>query len=299
MAKDINKVAIIGAGIMGVQIAIRAARKAANKVSLTDISEKALEAAKLREEQSLTNMVSKGFITEVEKQRIKELITFTPSLEECVNDADLIIEAIIEDVQIKRDMFEELDAIAPAHAILATNSSTIPISRIEDATNRRDKVVNIHFYDTELVPMVDIMGGTATSHQTLDMAENWAKAIDCVPIKLKREILGFCMNHLWHAARIEALNMWADGYADYQDIDRAWMIFMGTPYGPFGIMDKVGLDTVYHVHDFYYHETKDPAKRPPEKLKQMLERKDLGEKTGKGFYSHPNPEYSKPEFLRG
>ena len=202
-------------------------------------------------------------------------------------------------VQPKRDLFRRLDDLAPSAAILASNSSTIPISRMEDVTRRTDKVLNIHFYDPELIPMVDLMGGGGTSDQTMAIAERWVRQIDCVPIRLKKENLGFCMNHIWHTARIEALKMWADGVVDFQDIDRAWMVFLRLPFGLFGLMDRVGLDTVYNVHAFYYNETKDISQKPPDKLKEMIDRGELGEKTGKGFYSYPSPEYARPDFLKG
>ena len=299
MAGEISRVAIVGAGVMGIQIALKAARTAGNIISLTDISEKAIESSKVREEEILSNMVNTRLISESDKGRIRELITFTPDLEKCLEGADLVIEAIVEELQPKRDLFRKLDDLAPAAAILASNSSTIPISRMEDVTRRTDKVLNIHFYDPELIPMVDLMGGTRTSDQTMAIAEKWVKEIDCVPIRLKKENLGFCMNHIWHAARIEALKMWADGVVDFQDIDRAWMVFLRIPFGLFALMDRVGLDTVYNVHAFYYSETKDISQKPPDKLKEMIDRGDLGEKTGKGFYSYPNPEYAKPDFLKG
>ncbi len=299
MAGEIARVAIVGAGVMGIQIAVKAARTAGNIISLTDISEKAIESSKIREEEILSNMVNTRLISESDKGRIRELITFTPDLEKCLEGADLVIEAIIEELQPKRDLFRRLDDLAPSAAILASNSSTIPISRMEDVTRRTDKVLNIHFYDPELIPMVDLMGGAGTSDQTMAIAERWVKEIDCVPIRLKKENLGFCMNHIWHTARIEALKMWADGVVDFQDIDRAWMVFLRLPFGLFGLMDRVGLDTVYNVHAFYYNETKDISQKPPDKLKEMIDRGELGEKTGKGFYSYPSPEYARPDFLKG
>ncbi len=298
MPGEISRVAIVGAGVIGIQIALKAARTAGNIISMTDISEKAIESSQVREEEILSNMVNTRLITESDKGRIKELIRFTPALEKCLEGADLVIEAIVEAVQPKRDLFRKLDELAPAAAILASNSSTIPISRMEDVTKRMDKVLNIHFYDPELIPMVDLMGGTKTSDQTMATAEGWVKEIDCVPIRLKKENLGFCMNHIWHAARIEALKMWADGVVDFRDIDRAWMVFLRIPFGLFGLMDRVGLDTVYNVHAYYYSETKDISQKPPDKLKEMIDRGDLGEKSGKGFYSYPNPEYARPDFLK-
>jgi 3-hydroxybutyryl-CoA dehydrogenase len=147
--------------------------------------------------------------------------------------------------------------------------------------------------------MVDLMGGTKTSKETMMTAEKWARDIGCIPIRVKKELLGFCMNRIWHSARIEALNMWANDYVDFETIDRAWMVFTGMPIGPFGMMDSIGLETVYNVHMMYYNEANDTSKKPPDKLKEMIDRGDLGVKTGKGFYSYPDPVYLKHDFVKG
>ncbi len=294
----LRKISIVGSGVMGIQIAVRAAWKAGNRVSLTDISEKAIAASKVREEQILSVMADKGLVTEYEKAKVRELITFTPDLDRSLKGAELVIEAIIEDLRAKRELFKKLDAVAPSDAILATNSSTIPVSRVEDVTTRREKILNIHFYDLERMPMVDLMGGTKTSKETMMTAEKWARDIDCIPIKVNKELLGFCMNRIWHSARIEALNMWANDYVDFETIDRAWMVFTGMSIGPFGMMDNIGLDTVYNVHMMYYNEANDISKKPPDKLKEMIDRGDLGVKTGKGFYSYPDPVYVKHDFVK-
>ena len=171
MTKKLRKLSIVGTGVMGIQIAVKAAWKAGNRVSLSDISEKAIAASKVREEQILSTMTGKGLITEYEKGKIRELITFTPDLDESLKGTHLVIEAITEDLQAKRELFERLDRAAPPDVILATNSSTIPVSRIEDVTTRPEKVLNMHFYDPESMPMVDLMGGTKTSKETMMTAE--------------------------------------------------------------------------------------------------------------------------------
>jgi 3-hydroxybutyryl-CoA dehydrogenase len=192
-----------------------------------------------------------------------------------------------------------LDRLAPPDAILATNSSTMPVSRMEDATRRPEKVVNIHFYPPiEQKNIADLMGGTRTSPEVLEIAEGWVRRLKCLPLKVRKELLGFCFNRVWHAARLEALKMWAGASVDFMDIDRAWMIFTGMPLGPFSMMDGIGLDVVLQVHRFYYEEYKDPFYKPPEELEKMVERGELGMKTGKGFYSYPGPAFSKADFLR-
>lgn len=221
-------------------------------------------------------------------------------LADALEGRQLVIEAVREDVAVKREVFGKIDALAPPGAILATNSSSIPISRIENATSRPEKCLNIHFYSLDLGRnIVDIMGGTKTSPGTLAAGERWIRAIGCIPLTVKKENLGFCFNRIWRAVKRDALHMWAEGYVDFKDIDRGWMVWTGMAAGPFGFMDNVGLDVVYDIEMVYYNESKEPRDFPPAALKEMIDRHDLGVKTGKGFYRYPDPEYRRPEFLKG
>lgn len=147
--------------------------------------------------------------------------------------------------------------------------------------------------------MVDIMGGTVTTAETMDAGKEWIRSIGCVPLTVKKEILGFCFNRIWRAIKREALQIWAERFVDFRDIDRGWMIWTGMSQGPFGFMDAVGLDVVYDIEMVYYNESNDPKDFPPEALKAMIDRNELGVKTGKGFYTYPNPEYRFPDFLKG
>ncbi|HXZ38290.1 MAG TPA: 3-hydroxyacyl-CoA dehydrogenase NAD-binding domain-containing protein, partial [Thermodesulfobacteriota bacterium] len=238
-------------------------------------------------------------ISEQDKARIEGRISFFSELSPALAGADLVIEAVPEVLELKRKVFSELDLLAPPEAILATNSSTMPVSRMEDATRRPEKVLNIHFYPPiEQKNIVDLMGGSRTSREVLEIAEGWIRSLHCLPLKVRKEMLGFCFNRVWHAARLEALKMWAGASVDFMDVDRAWMIFTGMPLGPFAMMDGVGLDVVLQVHRFYYEEYKDPFYKPPEALEKMVERGELGMKTGKGFYTYPGPAFSKADFLK-
>ncbi|MBW2065400.1 MAG: 3-hydroxyacyl-CoA dehydrogenase family protein, partial [Deltaproteobacteria bacterium] len=227
-------------------------------------------------------------------------VAFFKDLSSALREADLVIEAVPEDLDLKRKIFEQMDRFAPRHSILATNSSSIPISRIETVTGRPELCLNIHFYSLAMgVNMADVMGGKYTSRETLEKAKTWLRSMGCVPLPVKKEIKGFCFNRIWRAIKREALYMWAGGFVDFRDIDRAWMIAYGTPQGPFGMMDRVGLDVVYDIEMSYYRETGDPKDHPPQALKDMVDRKKLGIKTGEGFYSYPGPEYRSPGFMRG
>ncbi len=296
MGETIKKLGIVGAGFMGPQIASRAAIFGFD-VSIFDIDSSALE----RGRQMLAYFTEEYFKRDCVKgdaDLALKRVSFHDNLIDTVADSDLVIEAVTEDVVIKRKVFSSLDRVCKPHAIIGTNSSSIPVSWIEDAVERKEKVINIHFYSP--IPdlhFVDIMRGTMTSDDTLEKTVEWVRDIECLPLVAKKECLGFVFNRVWHGARREALKSWAEGYADYMDIDRGWMLFTGMPLGPFGIMDYIGLDVVYKVQNMYYEETGDPSLKPPDALKDMVGRGELGMKSGKGFYTWPEPECLRPEFL--
>jgi len=220
------------------------------------------------------------------------------SLREAVAGADLVIEAVPENLALKRKVFKQLDILAPPKAVLATNSSSIPVSRLEKATSRPEKCLNIHFYALDQGRnIVDVMGGTRTPPRIIKTGKKWVQSIGCIPLTVQKEILGFCFNRIWRAIKREALYVWAGGYVDFRDIDRGWMNWTGMSQGPFGLMDGVGLDVVYYIEMVYYKESKDPKDRPPQALKSMINRGNLGVKTGKGFYTYPDPEFRHPGFL--
>jgi 3-hydroxybutyryl-CoA dehydrogenase len=145
--------------------------------------------------------------------------------------------------------------------------------------------------------MVDVMAGSQTGPEVLEQAVAWVRSIDCIPLMVNKEILGFCFNRVWRAVKRETLYLWAEEFVDFRDLDRAWMKMTGMSIGPFGIMDAVGLDVVYDIEMVYFEESRDPRDHPPARLKQKIERGELGLKSGRGFYEYPDPEFSRPEFL--
>ena len=201
-------------------------------------------------------------------------------------DADLIIEAVPEKLELKKEVFSQIDKAAPPHAIIATNSSSIPVSRIEDAVERKEKVLNIHFYMPNTTPMVDIMRGSKTSDDTFKKGKNWIESLELTPLEVKKECLGFVFNRIWRAIKKECLKIWAGGYADIETVENAWKIFTGMGIGPFKLMDAVGLDVVYDIEMSYYNESGDPNDKPPQALKDMVDRGELGIKSGKGFFKY-------------
>ncbi|MFX0074204.1 MAG: 3-hydroxyacyl-CoA dehydrogenase family protein [Candidatus Hermodarchaeota archaeon] len=276
MEEEIRIVAIVGAGFTGKQIAAQTALNSFT-VKIFDPNKRALGEAE---------KYIKGVLKRNERMEVIQNASYLPELSSALDNADLVIEAVPEDLELKKKIFSQIDNIAPAHTIIGTNSSSYPVSKIESAVERKDKVLNMHFYPPiPTRPMVDIMRGSETSDETFEKGKKWITDIGCEPMVVKKECLGFVFNRIWHTARREALNMWDKGYADIETIDKAWKIFTGMKMGPFVLMDGIGLDTVYAVQMSYYDESGDLRDKPPDALKEMVERGDLGIKTGKGFYT--------------
>ncbi|MBW1869268.1 MAG: 3-hydroxyacyl-CoA dehydrogenase family protein [Deltaproteobacteria bacterium] len=295
---EIKKVAVIGSGILGTQIAIQSAHFGYD-VTVYDSDPASFEKAHQDLKTVLSKAVGKPLFTPELWEEEAQKVRLCPDLTDALSEADLVIEAVPEDVEIKRKVFAEINGLAPLGAILATNSSSIPVSKIESATTRPEKCLNLHFYFPAMgTTMVDVMGGTKTTPDTFETGKAWVRSIGCIPLTVKKEILGFCFNRVWRAIKRETLHMWAEGFVDFMDVDRGWMIFSGMPQGPFGLMDNVGLDVVYNIEMVYYNESKDPKDQPPQVLKDMVDRNELGRKTGKGFYTYPDPVYERPDFLK-
>jgi len=296
MEDRVKNVSIVGSGFMGTQIAMRAALYG-YPVKLYDQDPRALELSKKNLELFIGGHSQQTGHPD-QSHEIMSHIFFVDDLRDAISEADLIIEAITESIPAKQEIFTCIEAGAPVSAIIGTNSSSIPVSRIETTLKHRERTLNIHFSPPiERLYYVEVMRGSKTDDNTVRRSVEWIRNIGCLPLVNKKECLGFVFNRVWHAARRDALKSWAEGYADLQDIDRAWMLFTGMPMGPFGIMDYIGLDVVYKVQKMYFEETGDPGMMPPQALKDMVDRGDLGMKSGKGFYSWPEPEFLKSEFL--
>ena len=297
MDKPFERVAVVGTGLLGTQIAMVAAY-AGYKVSVYDTREGAFDEiyAKL-----YADLKAKGvnpFIAWDRWQECKNSIRFTTDLGDALEDVDLVVESVTEDVEAKREIFKRMGEKAPAKAIFATNSSSIPVSRMEQSSGRPERCINTHFYlPLQGMNMVDLMGGTRTLAEVMQKGEEWIRSLGFIPLRVNKEILGFCFNSVWRAIKKQTLYMWANEFVDFRDVDRAWRIFSGMQIGPFALMDTVGLDTVFNIEMSYYNESKDPGDKPPEALAEKIERGELGVKTGKGFYTYPNPEFLNPDFL--
>lgn len=292
-------ITVVGLGTLGTQIAIQAAAYG-HRVSGFDSDRSAFQRmlTKVREAMRMTQKGPTFPVEEWEQHAAK--VEMHHDLANALRHADLVIEVVPENLATKRSVFAELDRLAPRGAILATNSSTMPISRIESATTRPERCVNIHFYQPAVgMNMADVMGGTATTPDTLAAAADFVRSVGCVPLGVQKEILGFCFNSVWRAVKRQSLYMWANGFVDFRDLDRAWMVFTGMSYGPFFLMDLVGLDVILAVERIYFEDSGDPRDEPPALLKAKVDRGELGVKSGRGFYTYPDPECASEGFLLG
>lgn len=283
---DIKKICVIGAGNMGHQISLAAAI-AGYKVSCTDISQEMLDKAASFVQTYLPERVAKGKLTQEQADQAKNNISFTQNLEEAAGDADFVIEAAVEKMDIKRKLFADLDRIAPPHAILATNSSYIVSSKVADATKRPDKVCNMHFFNPALVmKLVEVVQGPHTSPETAQVTMDLCAKLGKTAILLKKEIYGFVVNRILAALKNEALFLADIGIATPQEIDIAVTNALGHPKGPFALMDLTGIDLTYYIGMEKYQETRDPKDKPSPLVVEKFVKGEWGRKTKKGWYNY-------------
>ncbi len=283
---DIKQISIIGAGNMGHQISLQCALKGFQTVC-TDVSEAMLKKADAFVDSYLAGRVEKGKLSEEEARATRSRIRFTPDLQDAVKNADFVIEAVLEVLDIKRKLFADLDRMAPPHAVLATNSSAIVSSRIADVTKRPDKVLNLHFFNPALVmKLVEVVQGPHVSDETARVSMELCKKLDKVPVHVKKEVKGFLLNRIFMAMFEEVEWMLEMGVASMEDIDKACVYGAGHPMGPFRLMDLTGIDLAYTMCMEAFRETGDPAKLPKPSLTAHYVKGEYGEKTKKGWYDY-------------
>lgn len=292
-------VCVVGSGFLGTQIGVTCARHG-YAVNMYDVSEEALASSSEAVENYVEEWVEDGDITAEKGQSVKLRISYHGSLVEAASDADVVIEAVVERLDVKRDVFSRLDEACRGDAFIATNSSSIRVSKIEDATSSPHRVLNMHFYGYPWRRrIVELMRGTSTSDEVMEKAREFCSNIGVYPLMVLRESTGFIFNRVWRAVKKECLRVVDQGVASFEDVDRAWISLYGTETGPFGMMDRVGLDVVRDIEMVYYTESGDPSDAPPAVLLRKIERGELGVKTGKGFYRYPDPSYKEPGWLYG
>lgn len=279
------KLGVIGSGTMGYGIAQAAAQKG-YEVLLYDIVQDQLDKAKNSIAASLKGRVAKGKISQEEMDCIIGNITTSTDIQKLA-DRDIIIEAIIEKVELKQNVFSDIENIVSKDTLLATNTSSLPIIEIAQGLKDPSRLVGIHFFNpAPVMKLVEIVRSLVVSEDVVERAKQFAASLDKEVI-LAKDTPGFVVNYLQYPFRLNAIRMLEQGMATKEDIDKAAKLGLGHPMGPFELQDLVGLDVTYNAVKAIYEETKDPAMAPPILLKRMVEAGLLGRKTGKGFYEYP------------
>ncbi|HKF76277.1 MAG TPA: 3-hydroxyacyl-CoA dehydrogenase family protein [Candidatus Dormibacteraeota bacterium] len=282
-----TRLAVIGAGSMGAQIAQQAALHGVD-VRLQDVSQEQLDRALASNRALLQRRVDRGRLPAAELEPALARVRPAGDLPAAVSEADIVIEAIVERLDAKRDVFAELGRVAPAGAVLASNSSTMGISRLADATGRPDRCCNMHFFYPPLVmDLVEVVRGPETADETVDRAMAFAREMGRTPVLLRREIDGFIVNRILHMASQEAYRLLDAGVATFEDIDTAVEKGLNWPMGPFRLGDFSGLDVTYNARLHMYQTTGDERYRPSRQLEAKVRAGHLGRKTGRGWYEYP------------
>jgi len=277
---------VVGAGAMGSQIGMVCAL-AGLTATVTDIAEPALTKAEADLRKRLSRDVDKGRRTAADVEAAFDLLSFSTDLTAAASTADYVIEAAVEKLDIKRALFADLDKVVQGHTILATNSSSIVSSRIADATSRPDRVCNLHFFNPALImKCVEVVRGPETSDDTVATSVALTQRLGKVAVVLNREIPGFIANRILGAVRDEAIYLLENGIASVADIDTACRTALGYPMGPFELMDLTGIDIGYLTKQDRFAQTGDPKDRPSRSVAALVERGELGRKTGKGWYDY-------------
>lgn len=280
-----QRVAVIGAGLMGSGIA-QVAAQAGWQVVLRDITDDALSRGVDAISKSTARFVEKGRISTDDRDATLARVSTTTDLD-AVADADIVVEAIFEQVEVKQEIFRDLDRICRDGAVLATNTSAIPITTIASATRRPEAVVGTHFFSpVPVMELCELIRGRHTSDETLANARAFAESTGKTCIVVKRDVAGFVTTRLISALVMEAVRLYESGVASAEDIDTACKLGFGHAMGPLATTDLTGVDILRHATANIYAETGDPKFFPPETLSRMVAAGDLGRKTGRGFYTY-------------
>lgn len=280
---DIQKITVIGAGTMGHGIA-QVAAQAGYTVALVDVSEEFIKRGLAHIETNLRKGVERGKVTEDQMRDALSRINITTDRNAAAAEADLVIEAIIERLDAKQELFASLDSVCKHEAILATNTSSLSIASIASATTRADRVIGLHFFNpVHIMKLLEVVIADETSKQTLSTALEFASRIGKEAITVK-DTPGFATSRLGVALGLEAIRMLEAGVASAEDIDKAMALGYNHPMGPLRLTDLVGLDVRLNIAEYLQKELGSEVFRPPDLLKQMVTDGKLGKKTGEGFY---------------
>ena len=280
-----GRLAVIGAGLMGAGIA-QVAAQAGWEVTLRDVDDAAVHRGLAGIRRSLERFATKGAIAADDVDKAVARITPTTELEAAA-DADVVVEAVFEKLELKQSIFRDLDRICKGDAVLATNTSAIPVTQIASVTERPESVVGTHFFSpVPMMKLCELVRGYKTSDETLARARAFAEEVGKTCIVVNRDIAGFVTTRLISALVVEAVKLVESGVVSAEDLDTACRLGFGHPMGPLATTDMTGVDVLVNATRNIYNDTADEKFFPPELLIRMVTAGDLGRKTGQGFYSY-------------
>ena len=281
----VKKLAVIGAGLMGAGIA-QVSAQAGYDVVLQDVTDEALARGRDGIATSYAKFVAKGKLAEQDAEAALARITTTTELDAAA-DADLVVEAVFERIDVKREIFRTLDRLVGEDTVLASNTSAIPITKIAAATARPERVVGTHFFSpVPMMQLCELVRGYKTSDETLARAREFAESTGKTCIVVNRDVAGFVTTRLISALVVEAAKLYESGVATAEDIDIACKLGFGHTMGPLATTDLTGVDILLHAADNIYTESQDEKFAPPEVMRRMVDAGDLGRKSGQGFYTY-------------
>jgi len=282
--KEIGKVGVLGGGLMGSGIAQVSAQAGFDTV-VRDLSEPIMEKSRRGIEKVLAKGIERGKVTADQRDAALSKLSFTTELAD-LSQCDIVIEAVVEDLEMKNAMWKDLDAICPAHTIFASNTSSLTIAAMAAACGRPDRMLGLHFFNpVPLMKLVEVVRTITTSDETAETAFEFAKKLGKEPIRAK-DNSGFVVNLLLIPYMLDAINALEANVASIEDIDKAMQLGAGHPMGPFTLLDFVGLDTTYKIAEIMFDEYREKRYAPPPLLKRMVIAGMYGRKSGKGFYDY-------------
>jgi 3-hydroxybutyryl-CoA dehydrogenase len=298
--EDVHQVLVIGSGTMGLEIGLQAATHGYDVV-VYEIDAGAREAAPQRLRGYAEAQVSEGVLDagELDASLARLVVTGNPT--QAGADADLLIECVPEDPELKGRVLAQFDKLCPPRAVFTTNTSTLLPSMYAEATGRADQFAALHFHlPVWSANVADVMPHPGTSDETVELLVEFARRLGQIPIRMHRESIGYVFNAVYTAMNRAAITLVANDVATVEDVDRACMAIMKMPIGPFGALDGVGIDTAWHITEYWAQVTGDAQLRAnAELLRGYVDRGCTGVKAGEGFYRYPNPAYADPAFIKG
>lgn len=282
---DVKKPFVVGAGIMGAGIGQLCAQKG-YEVTVSDISDEIIEKARGKVIRGLQRRIEKGKISQEDMDSVLSRINWVTDLQ-LAEDSDFVIEAVLENIELKKEIFQKLDAICPADTIIASNTTALSVSEIATSTSRADRIIGMHFFNPAVImKLVEIIRGDRTSDETVAATRVFAEKLGKVPVVTNKEAPAGIVSRVLAGLLNEAAVVYAEGIASPEDIDEAMKMGAGLPMGPLALIDLIGLDIHLAKMETLYSKLKDDRYKPPAIIKQMVAEGKLGKKSGEGFFKY-------------